>query len=238
MSTLKYTCSLLVGFCLSVGVMCAQHSTVVTDSVAPNVAVASDKTPVYQGTYLSVDIFNPIATIFNGGRFEASVAVDVSLWQRLFPVVELGVMTVKDKQDTYCFEATGGFAKVGFNYNFLNFKTDRKYDHIVYAGAQYGYSYTGYQLSDVQLSNDYWQESGVYNTPQRGAHFGWLEIHAGVRVQVYKNFFMGVALQVKTFGHYYQKLAAYPTYIAGFGVDKGTTNFGFLYHLAYQIPYK
>jgi hypothetical protein len=237
MSILKYTCSLLVACGLSVGALCAQTADA-PQTVVQEAAEQVAKTPVYQGTYFSVDLFNPVATLLNGGRFEASVAVDVSLWQRLFPVVELGVMTVNQKQDTYHFEATGGFAKVGFNYNFLNFKTDRKYDHIVYAGARYGYSYTGYQLSDAQISNEYWQESGVYSTGKRGAHFGWLEIQAGVRVQVYKSLFMGVALQIKTFGHYYQQSAYYPTYVAGFGVNSEATNFGFLYHLCYQLPYK
>jgi hypothetical protein len=70
------------------------------------------------------------------------------------------------------------------------------------------------------------------------AHFGWLEIQVGVRVQIYKQFFMGLALQVKTFGHFYQDVAYYPTYIPGFGTDSQETKFGFLYHLCYQIPYK
>ena len=88
MSILKYTCSLLVACGLSVGALCAQTADA-PQTVVQEAAEQVAKTPVYQGTYFSVDLFNPVATLFNGGRFEASVAVDVSLWQRLFPVVEL-----------------------------------------------------------------------------------------------------------------------------------------------------
>lgn len=220
------------------GVAHAQDTTTVATTQPHLVSQKTAKAPVYQGTYLSLDIFNPVATAFNGGRFETSVAVDVSLWQRLFPVVELGVMGINQQQELYRYRSAGGFVKIGANYNFLNFKSDRKYDHIVYAGARYGYSYTSYQLTDAVLSNDYWQESGVYSNDKRAAHFGWLEIQVGVRVQIYKQFFMGLALQVKTFGHFYQDAAHYPTYIPGYGIDNQETNFGFLYHLCYQIPYK
>lgn len=233
MSISRFIYSVLLALCLSMGVAHAQ------DTAAPNlVANNKPKVPVYQGTYLSLDVFNPVATIFNGGRFEVSVAADVSLWQRLFPVIELGAMAVNQQKDLYHYESAGGFVKVGANYNFLNFKIDRKYDHIVYAGARYGYSFASYQLTDAVVENDYWQEKGSYSTDKRMAHFGWLEIQVGVRVQIYKQFFMGLALQVKTFGHFYQDVAYYPTYIPGFGTDSQETKFGFLYHLCYQIPYK
>lgn len=240
MSTLKYTCSLLlILLCLP---LCLQAQNTATATEAATVSSATEKqgveVPVYQGTYLSLDIFNPVATIFNGGKFETSVSVDVSLWQRLFPVAELGFMAINQQQDSYKYASGGAFLKLGANYNFLNYRIDRKYDHIFYAGLRYACSVTGYQLTDVAMSDGYWQTAGTYSDAYRQAVFGWMEVLVGVRVQVYKQFFMGVALQVKTFGHYYHDATHYPTYIPGFGVDNGATSFGFLYHLTYQIPYK
>lgn len=216
---------------------------VVSDSMPPAQQATTNNTPkktkalVYQATYLSLDIFDPIATAFTG-KFEASVAADVSLWHQLFPAMELGVMAYNENKEMYKYSTAGAFVKVGANYNFINNKADRKKDHAVYAGVRYGYSLTNYQLTDAQLSNNYWQEIGTFSNDKRMAHFGWVEFQIGVRVQVYKQFFMGVALEVKTFGHYYQKEAQYPTYIAGFGSDASATNFGLLYHLTYQFPTK
>ena len=242
MCTLKYTCSLLlILWCLPFSIW-AQDNAVSLDSTAPKTPAKTiantSKVPVYQGSYLSLDIFNPVATLFNGGKFEASISADVSLWHRLFPVAEIGFMAINQQQDTYQYNSSGAFLKIGANYNFLNYKITRKYDHIFYAGLRYGYSFTGYGLTNAQLSDGYWQETGSYSDSYRYSHFGWMEVVIGVRVQIYKQFFMGLALQVKTFGHYYQNSSSYPAYIPGYGVDNEDTVFGFLYHLTYQIPYK
>ena len=245
MSTSKFIYSLVWLLLMPFAVLCAQESNhvaldstmVISAEPQPKTSVVKQKAPVYQATFLSLDIFDPIATAFTG-HFEVSVAADVSLWHRLFPTIELGVMAYNEQQDLYKYTTAGGFVKVGANYNFLNYKPDRKRDHAVFAGVRYGYSFTSYQLSDAQLSNGYWQETGTYATQGQMAHFGWVEFQMGVRVQVYKQFFMGLALEVKTFGHYYQNEANYPTYIAGFGSDAKATNFGLLYHLTYQFPTK
>ncbi len=235
--TSKYLYSLLVLLLLSVSGW-AQTTAASADSATVATVSNEVKTPVYQGTYLSVDIFNPVATIFNGGKFEMSVMADVSLWQRLFPAIELGIMGIGEQKPDYQYTSAGGFIKLGANYNFLNYKNDRKYDHLLYAGARYGYSFMGYQLNNAAISGDYWNETGSYSGNHLTSHFGWLEIVIGVRVQIYKQFFMGLALQVKTFGHYYTDSAQTPTYIPGFGIHTGETLFGCLYHLTYQIPYK
>lgn len=244
MSNLKFLCSLACLLCMPLLVIQAQETSVtVSDSIqqsTPDIAKITPKKPqkkVYEATYLSLDIFDPIATAFTG-KFEVSVAADVSLWHRLFPAIELGVMGYNQQQDDYHYTTAGGFIKVGANYNFLNYKPNRKKDHAVFAGVRYGYSFTSYQLQDAHIANQYWNETGVYSNDKRTAHFGWVEFQIGVRVQVYKQFFMGAALEIRTFGHYYQKEPYYPSTIAGFGSDANTTNFGLLYHLTYQFPAK
>lgn len=197
------------------------------------------KSPVYQGAYINVDIFNPIATLFNGGRFEFVVSFDVSLWQRLFPVVEYGMMFMNRDYGTHKYKSDGLFVKLGANYNFLNFKPDRKKDHVFGVGVRYGYSNVNYTLSNALLENLYWKESTYMTNEKRNVNVGWLEFVIGVRVQVYKSFFMGVNLQVKAFPHFYKKEIDYPVYIPGFGAyNKTSATFGLEYILSYQIPYK
>ncbi|MCQ2369836.1 MAG: DUF6048 family protein [Paludibacteraceae bacterium] len=194
---------------------------------------------VFQGVYLNVDIFSPIATAFNGGRFEFVVSSDVDLWHRLFPAVEFGMMFMNDNNDTYKYKSDGFFVKAGALYNFINNKPDRKYDHLFGIGFRYAYSNVNYTLSDVQLKNDYWKEDITISNAKRNANVGWLEFFIAFRVQVYKSFFMGANLKVKTFPHLYKASADYPTFIPGFGeYSKGATNFGFEYVLSYRFPTK
>lgn len=190
---------------------------------------------VYQGTYLNLDIFNPVATAWRDGRFETSLTVDVDLWHKLFPVAEIGIMTANISEETYDYATTGCFAKIGANYNFINFKPDRKYDHTFYAGARYAYSFNQYTLSNAVIENKYWNETGKYENANQKSNFGWFEVTLGTRVQIYKDFFMGVALQVKAFGHFYEKTPNHPTYIAGYGIFGDDVLFGLNYSLSYRF---
>ena len=225
---LKYFISIIL--CLFSISVWAQNT-----SAADSIAAVNKRNEVYQGTYINLDIFNPVATAWQNGRFEGSFSFDVDLWHRLFPTAEFGFMTADIKEDTYKYETIGCFAKVGANYNFINFKPDRKYDHTFYAGARYGYSYTKYSLIDAVLSNDYWDEGGKYANLNQEAHYGWFEVQLGTRVQIYKDFFMGIAVQIKTFGHFYEKSPYYPTYIAGWGKYGEDVVFGFNYTLSYRF---
>jgi hypothetical protein len=203
--------------------------------IADSIADSNRRKAVYQGVYLNLDIFNPVASAWRDGRFETSLTIDVDLWHRLFPVAEVGVMTANIKEELYNYETTGLFAKLGANYNFINFKSDRRYDHTFYAGVRYGYSYTKYSLKDATIENTYWNETGKYSNQNQIANFGWFEVVLGVRVQVYKDFFMGVAMQVKTFGHFYENTPTYPTYISGYGKYGEDVNFGLNYSLSYRF---
>ncbi len=214
----------------------------ITDAKIKNIKVETDsiksanrRKQAYQGTYLNLDIFNPVATAWRDGRFETSLTIDVDLWHRLFPVAEFGVMTANINEELYNYETTGCFAKLGANYNFINFNADRRFDHVFYAGLRYAYSYTQYSLTNATIENKYWEESGTYENVNQKSNFGWFEVVVGVRVQIYKNFFMGLSMQVKTFGHFYEDSPCYPTYIAGYGKYGEDVNFGLNYSLSYRF---
>ncbi|MCQ2350556.1 MAG: DUF6048 family protein [Paludibacteraceae bacterium] len=198
------------------------------------------KMPVYQGTYLNLDIFNPIATAFNGGRFEFVVSADVDLWHRLFPVLEYGMMFMNKDYTTYKYKTDGLFLRVGAMYNFLNAKPDRKKDHSLSVGVRYAYSNVNYTLSDVQLTSPDWKDESVtVSNNKKVANVGWVEFVASLNVQIYKDFFMGITARVKTFSHFYAPCLNYPTFIPGFGeYTDSAVNFGFDYTLTYRIPSK
>lgn len=194
---------------------------------------------IYQGAYLNLDIYDPIATMFNGGRFQFEVSADVSLWQRLFPAIDFGMMFMDQKNTDYRYESNGFFFRAGANYNFINYKDTRRYDHILAIGVRYGYAHLGYKLSDAVCNNTYWNESTSAATEWKSVDTGWVEFLATVRVQIYKSFFMGLTVRVQTFQHFYQASPEYPTYIPGYGVyGSSATNWGVDFNLCYQFPYK
>lgn len=249
----RYICNILLLVLLASGSVYAQADsamvapTVVSDSASAK--VNSDKsgkktkkassTPVFQGVYLGVDIFNPIATAWRDyGQF--NIVADVSLWHRLFPTVEFGMQFAKRNTDDYQYKSQGMYLRFGFNYNFLNYKNERTADHVFAAGIRYAYSNVGYDLSNVSVTDGYWGSSATMSAPHHFDHAGWVEFLLIIRVQIYKGFFMGVTGRVMTFPHFYNtSVAYYPGYLPGFGAySSDATNFGLDYTLTYQIPYK
>ena len=78
----------------------AKNNFIITDSIADS----NRRKETYQGTFLSLDIFNPVATAWRDGRFETSITLDVDLWHRLFPSVEFGFMTADIKNEDYKYD--------------------------------------------------------------------------------------------------------------------------------------
>lgn len=197
------------------------------------------KGPVYQGAYISVDVFDPLLTLFNGGKFQFEVAADVGLWHTLFPVVEFGMMYYNPVTEAYNYSTNGLFVRAGAGYNLINNTIARKYDHAVIIGARYAYSNVSYTLNNAVIHDNYWQTDDEVSASTRNVDVGWVEVVAMVRVQLVKSFFMSLGVRVQFFPHLYKESVYYPTYVPGFGqYAEGVTNWNFDLSFCYQFPYK
>lgn len=200
-----------------------------------------EKGYVYQGAYLSADLFDPLLTAFNGGRFQFEIQADVSLWHKLFPAIEYGMMFYDNSKTAtdYKYSTNGFFVRAGAGYNVINNKPDRKYDHALIVGARYCVGSAWYQLSDAKVHENYWGTDDAVSSERLHAAMGWLEILLTVRVQLYKGLFMSLGVRVQTVPHLYNKDVNYPAYMPGFGTySEGTTNWNYDLCISYRFPYK
>ncbi|MBO4370627.1 MAG: hypothetical protein J5808_04600 [Paludibacteraceae bacterium] len=196
------------------------------------------KEQVYQGTYINVDVFNPIYTACLGNRFEFEASVDVGLWHRLFPKIEFGYQSVFENPEVVDYHSNGFFLRAGADFNLMNYSPTRKYDHSLYLGLRYGYAYTSYSLGSVEAGSDYWGESGMVQGQTLSYNSGWIEGVFGVRAEVCPHFLIGLAAHVKFVSHAYGKSIGLPAYIPGYGKTGGSSaNFSLSWTLTYQIPY-
>lgn len=207
------------------------------DEIVGDAAVES-KTPVYQGAYIGVDVYEPLSTLWKPGQMQFALSADVSLWHRLFPTVGFGMQFVNKDLANAHYNSNGYFAKLGANYNFINFKNNRQHDHALLLGISYAFAKANYDLTQVKVNDAYWGGTATHSFQASGMT-GWVELLFGARAQVYKSFFMGVAVRVQAFSHRLTHEAAYPVYVPGFGVyGKQSVNWNVDYCLYYQIPYK
>ncbi|MBP5318635.1 MAG: hypothetical protein J6Y77_04465 [Paludibacteraceae bacterium] len=244
----KYLGSLLVGLVLAMTVSAQEavqvtESEVVSDAKPEPVAepAAEPKNPkakVYQGTYLNLDIYNPIYTAVCGNRFEFEVSVDVGLWHRLFPKVEFGMQLVNEDPEIADYQSNGFFFRAGADFNLMNFQSTRKYDHSLCMGLRYGYAHTRYALASAEGGSDYWGESGTIDGEEEVCDAGWIEGVLSIRAEVCPHFLIGLAAHLKFMPHYYAERTSVPVYIPGYGKNSdATANFGLSLTLTYQIPY-
>lgn len=119
------------------------------------------KQKVFQGIYLSADAYAPVASFFNGGIFGAEASLDVNLWNRLFPVWEVGMMDMDQSFDDCKYTSSGYYNRLGINYNFI--KNQKGADNMFYIGLRYASSTLDYKLYDVAIGNNYWNENAVFD---------------------------------------------------------------------------
>lgn len=191
-----------------------------------------DKSPLYQGTYVSLDVLNPFLKFINTEYIQAEASVDVNLKNMFYPVAEIGYGTVNYSNDNgLSYKSKAPFYRIGINYNIMNKK---KSENHFYIGARYGLCGIKYDITSNGLKDPVWGTVTEFNRTGQKSFSHWIELVAGVRVQIYKNFMMGWSARLKRTISTKINGDNEPWYIPGYGYS-GTTNIGMTYSIIYKI---
>ena len=149
------------------------------------------KYPLYNGVSVGVNFFDAIMMLAGQRRLSIDLQADVSLFNWIFPVVELGIGYANaHPDDGRCHVRTSPtlYGKIGFNYNFL-YKSNP--DYQLYAGLRAGFTSFHFNVTDIQPGSVY---HDVRNgQPLWGVHTtAWYgQAVLGLKVKIYKCFSMG-----------------------------------------------
>ena len=102
-------------------------------------------------------------------------------------------------------------------------------------GLRYGLTSFKYNWDNITLSDSYWENTIVTSTPTETAFAHWGEIAVVLRVQIYKNFYMGWSGRYRLLIDCGSSQYGSPYFIPGFGPQEG--GFGFTYTIGYNIPF-
>jgi len=195
--------------------------------------VPKEAFPLYNGTFVGVDLYGLGNNMFGSSFMNSEVSVDVNLKNRFFPVLEVGYGKVEDEEDGVSYSSSAPYFRIGMNYNMM-FKK-KSMSHL-YLGARYGFSTLSYDVKGTVLDDLYSGEVPFeYMGEKTNAH--WMELVFGLRAQVYKNFLMGWSIRYKARFSVKENIHSTPWYIPGFGENK-SSNFGVTYSLIYKLPFK
>ncbi len=144
---------------------------------------------------------------------------DMSLFNWFFPVVEFGVGFADSTplKNNYTYKTSPSFyTKIGVNYNFM-YKSDPAYQ--LFAGLRVGFSSFKYDVDNITISDDYWQETEHLSLRGLRASAVYGEFLIGIKVKIVGNFSLGWN------GRYHMKFkvnsksSSTPWYIPGYGAN-------------------
>ena len=190
--------------------------------------------PLLTDVAVGLNFIDPV--LMAVGRDYASVDVHATLnmWNRLQPVLEIGVgwgkTTPEDMNFTYRAKPSI-YGKVGINYNFL-FKSDPKYN--AFLGVRLGYSSFKYDLTDANYHNSYWDETFTFDARGIKSSALWGEVLAGLRVHIWREWSLGWTIRYHGLFNYTKSENGKPWFIPGYGPRRGSL--GFTFSLSYTIP--
>ncbi len=193
-------------------------------------------TPFYQGTMVGIDVAGLASKALGSDATSAEALVQVNLKNRFFPVVEMGfgsISTTNTETDIH-YKASAPYFRLGVDYNVFYQKPYLPGYFTV--GLRYGFSSFEYDVVAPPLTDPNWGHISVPVTYEGvKTNVGWAEVAASLKVNVFKDFYMGFSVRYRTRLSMKEHDNSEPYYTPGFG--KGKTNIGVIYNLIYKLPF-
>lgn len=218
----RYICSFLVLSLISLNIWAQAGSKAPRDSI------------VYHGTQLGISLVEPIRSLFSPDR-GAALQVDVNLLNRFFPLIELGYAQSKLQNDLQTsLETQGLFVKAGINLALA--KEGLHAENLFFVGGRIAYSPFAYNISGGRFDAGYWNEAYLRDFNKERTDAVWVEMLAGLRVQLIGPISMGWSGKIKTTLKVWNGAHSIPAYIPGYGKNQ-TPMYDLSLHLYYRLPH-
>jgi len=147
--------------------------------------------PLYNGVNLGVN-FGDLIFMAAGQRYGSfDLWANVSLHNWFFPTIECGIgyaNSTPDKSNFSYMTRPSFYAKLGVNYNFL-YKSNP--DYQVFLGLRAGFSSFSYDVTNIKIMSDYWNETKQLSLYGLKSTSFYGEALAGLQVKIVGNFSLG-----------------------------------------------
>lgn len=190
--------------------------------------------PLWDAVQVSVDLWPALNRAFNSHYGLGGIAAQLSLHNRYFPAVEIGVNQAKYKPEgmNFAFRSpVAPYFKIGCGYNFL-YNSNPAYKLLVL--ARYGLTPFSYQFTDVTLSSAYWDDSQTLNFPKRHSFTGYYELGAELQVRLASRWSAGWSVRYHGILHHNSEPNGAPWCVPGYGVR--SNHLGITLSITYTIP--
>ena len=203
--------------------------------------VIKDKIFTINKLNLGLDLFKPIKSASDGDNLNYEIVGDLQLTENLYLAGEYGIVDRIIEDENINFNSSGSFLRIGFNYNM--FENWVGMDNSIYLGLRYATSNFSNKIINYTVRNqDSYFSNLVDNDFQTIEYSGlsgnWIEIIAGLKVETFKNVYLGFSLRLNKLLSDSEPDNFDTLFIPGFNkvTDDNTFGSGFNYTLTYSIP--
>lgn len=190
--------------------------------------------PLLHSASVSADLFTPAMRAFGQKYGLTEFALEVNLHNRYIPTFEFGLGQADYTPDgnNYTYRTPlAPFFRLGANYNFF-YNSNPKY--MMFAGVRYGFTPFRFSVTDITLSNDYWDETERFSIPSQSATAGFWELLLGIRVNIVGPLSLGWTVRYHSLLHESSSPYGKAWYIPGFGSRNSSLTATF--SLTYTLP--
>ena len=226
----------IISIWLSTNMLVSQTELNLSDSL-----VIKDKLLTINKLSLGVDLFKPIKSSSDGDNLNYEIVGDLQLTENLYLAGEYGIVDRIIEDENINFNSSGSFLRIGFNYNM--FENWVGMDNSIYLGLRYATSNFSNKIINYTVRNqDSYFSNLVENDFQTIEYSGlsgnWIEIVAGLKVETFKNVYLGFSLRLNKLLSDSEPDNFDTLFIPGFNkvTDDNTFGSGFNYTLTYSIP--
>lgn len=193
------------------------------------------KQPWFQGISVEYDVASLVLSAISKESYSTEAAVKLNIRNKYFPVVELGVAGAeKTSHNDYRFKTNGVFGRIGMDYNLLKPIENPAFQRYFFVGARLGLSPYTYDVTNVIIKDDYWGGETVRDFYGEKTTSVWVEILAGIRVEIFNNIYMGWTVRNKILFGQDNATGVTPWYIPGLGKRSGG-HWAFNYSIGYSF---
>jgi hypothetical protein len=140
-------------------------------------------------------------------------------WERIF------------SGDNDSYQNSGNYMRAGIDVNFLKTDMDK---NMFFIGARYAWGTFSENLT-VEIDDPVWGPS-IETYTNNDVKAGWLELTTGLRVKMYKFFWMGYTARYKFGLTTNESSNLLPSDVPGYGRTNKDSTWGFNYQLLFRIP--
>jgi len=194
--------------------------------------------PKTYGLRLGIDVIRPILTYTEDDFEGVEITADYRLNTRWFVAAEAGFANKTNDEDNFNHTVKGSFLKLGVNYNLYTNWLDM--DNEIFIGARYGFSTFSNQLNSYTIfqQGEFFDPKEVNEgTKDSGLNAHWVEFVAGLKVEVFKNIYLGVMVNLNAIVATKDPDSFENSYSPGFGdISDNGTGSNINYTISYRIP--